>query len=285
MQVVDDPRQASATARAGLDRARRLGLRNWTVLLASNFVAAGFALGDWDALLALSDELLGTGAPLTTDQIEIVGVPMAVYAFRGEVEAVADAAGRFETSLGSATASQEQTMAVEIRMFVELSGGRLDDVLAHDLTGAERQYGFHCHVLAAHAAVWSRDLGRVQVALAGIAALRPAGRWAAASRLAATAGAAALEGRAQESEAAYREALDGLRELGALRDVALVAMDRVAASADDGAAAAAADEARQIWDRLRAGAMLDRLDALLAARAGRAHASPAPASAGSPVPV
>ncbi len=285
MQVVDDPRQASATARAGLDRARRLGLRNWTVLLASNFVAAGFALGDWDALLALSDELLGTGAPLTTDQIEIVGVPMAVYAFRGEVEAVADAAGRFETSLGSATASQEQTMAVEIRMFVELSGGRLDDVLAHDLTGAERQYGFHCHVLAADAAVWSRDLGRVQVALAGIAALRPAGRWAAASRLAATAGAAALEGRAQESEAAYREALDGLRELGALRDVALVAMDRVAASADDGAAAAAADEARQIWDRLRAGAMLDRLDALLAARAGRAHASPAPASAGSPVPV
>jgi len=266
IQIIDDPRQSSATARAGLDRARRLGLRDWTLLQASNYVAAAFVLGDWDAVLVLAAELDASGAPLTTDLIEVIGIPTAIHAFRGEAEAVRENAARFEAALGSATASQEQTIADEIAMFVELAEGRLAEVLAHDLAAAERLYGFVCHKLAGHAALWTGDIERARAALDPMTASGPPGRWASASRLALQAGIAAAAGDARASDAGYREALDALREIGAVRDVALGAMDRVAVIADEPTARAAAEEARTIWQRLGARAMLDRLDELLAAR-------------------
>jgi hypothetical protein len=68
------------------------------------------------------------------------------------------------------------------------------------------------------------------------------------------------------SDVGYREALESLREIGAVRDVALAAMDRVVVAADPDAARTAAGEARAIWQRLGARAMLDRLDELLARR-------------------
>jgi hypothetical protein len=266
IQVVDDPRRALATARAGLDRARRLGLRDWTFLQASNFVAAAFAIGDWDEVLAIADEPAAKEYPLTTDVLEIIGIPMAIHAFRGAVELVADASSRIQVAMAGATASQEQTIADEIAMFVELAAGQLDAVLAHDLSRAELVYGFQCHMLAGHAAVWAGNVERAREALERMSEMRPAGRWAAATRLALEAGVAALEGRRAQAESGYREALESLRELGVARDVALVLMDRAAAGPDAAVAKAAADEARAIWQRLGATALLDRLDEIASAR-------------------
>ena len=158
-------------------------------------------------------------------------------------------------------------MAAELAMFRELAEGRLEDVLGHDLSAAERLYGFQCHVIAGHAAIWSRDLSRAQAAHTAMSQTRPGGRWATSSRGALQAGIAALEGRARTSDVGYRDALESLRDIGAVRDVALVSMDRASAADDEATARGAADEARAIWQRLRADAMLHRLDELLAARA------------------
>jgi hypothetical protein len=103
-------------------------------------------------------------------------------------------------------------------------------------------------------------------------ATRAKGRWCAASGQALQAGIAALDGDVKAAETLYREALEGLREIGAVRDLALVLMDRSAVASDDAVASAAADEARSIWERLGARAALDRLDELVAAR--RAPAQP-----------
>ena len=88
-QQPDDPRLAYATARTGLERARRLGFRDWTRLLAGNAMGVGFMLGDWDACLALNTELLGDVRTLSSDMSDLVGVAASIRALRGELAAVA----------------------------------------------------------------------------------------------------------------------------------------------------------------------------------------------------
>ena len=96
-------------------------------------------------------------------------------------------------------------------------------------------------------------------------------------RQAFAAGIAALEGRAEASEAGYREAIEALRGVSAQRDVALVAMDRLSVAAEERSWRAGAEEARTIWTQLGATAMLARLEELLAIRSTRGN--PAPAAA------
>ena len=285
MQTVDDPRQSLATARAGLDRARRLGLRDWTSLQATNFAAAAFAVGEWDAVMDLAAEFTASGEQITPDMIETAGVAMVLHAFRDEPDDVARYAALLEAPVGRAIASQEEASVVEIRMYVALAGGRLTDVLAQRRDGAERLYGYRCEVVAGHAAVWGNDPARARTVLDAMTKIGPSGRWASASRAALRAGVAALEQSFGEAESGYRGALDVLRDVGAVRDVALVDMDVVAGSSDPRFVAAAAEEARSIWQRLGATAMLARLDELLGTRDERLAGSPRAAPVAEEVPV
>ena len=123
LQATDDPRLAVATARIGFDRARRLGLPDWTGLLAGNVTAAAFTIGDWDTVIAIENDVLAT---LTTPGIEVsevIGVALAVHALRGDQSIVESHLLRFDASLASATASQEHGIRTEIHMLVELARG------------------------------------------------------------------------------------------------------------------------------------------------------------------
>ena len=268
LQATDDPRLAVATARIGFDRARRLGLPDWTGLLAGNVTAAAFTIGDWDTVIAIENDVLAT---LTTPGIEVsevIGVALAVHALRGDQSIVESHLLRFDASLASATASQEHGIRTEIHMLVELARGSYGDVLAHGVEGVEPLYGFLCQMVSGHAAIWSRDLAAAERIHADMLSGGVNGRWASAVRRGLDAGVKALSGRADAATVAYRETLDALRDLGALRDVALLSMDRAATAADETSRRAAADEARQIWTGLGARAMLDRLDEIVAGREG-----------------
>ena len=267
LQLADDPAQSFATARAGLDRARRLGLPEWATLLTGNVVASAFALGEWDLIESLGDEATGDSTTPGTQVAEAIGLPVAARAFRGQTDAIEAGLKRFDEALAVATASQEQGLLTEIHMFVELAAGRYEAVLAHDISLIEPLYGLQCQVSVSHAAIWTGNLARAQLVLAGIVAGGAHGRWGSATRHALSAGIAALEGRFEASEAGYRESIDILRDVSALRDVALVAMDRVSVAADERNWRAAADEARVIWTQLGANAMLARLEELVDKRA------------------
>ena len=262
----DDPRLAYATARAGMDRARRLGYRDWTTLLAGNAIGAIFLLGDWDACLDLSAEVLGDVRELSSDMSDLAGVAVSIRGLRGEVEIAQALLDRVSVVLTQATASQERSILWQILMWLDLAAGRSDDIFGRDLTGAEPVNGIACHVIVSHAALWERDAMNARRALDGIIATGVHGRWVTAVRQGVLAGLAALDGHADQAEAGYREALDSLRQLECARDEALMLMDQAAVTADPAVAHAAARDARVVLERLGAKALLERLDAILANR-------------------
>ncbi len=84
----DEPRRSWATARTGLERARRLGFRDWTLLLAGNAVDAAADLGEWDWALATAEEIQPEGATIRVDVQELLGTAMIIRALRGDIDAV-----------------------------------------------------------------------------------------------------------------------------------------------------------------------------------------------------
>ncbi|CAN5244747.1 hypothetical protein BH24CHL7_BH24CHL7_11840 [soil metagenome] len=108
------------------------------------------------------------------------------------------------------------------------------------------------------------------------------GKWVDASRKSLDAGILALEGRTAEAVALFSEATQTHREGGVALDTALCLLDQVAVlDAGQPPAQAAAEEARQVVDRLGAAALHEHLERLL----GRQASAPTevPASAGSSV--
>ena len=265
-QQPDDPRLAYATARTGLERARRLGFRDWTRLLAGNAMGLGFMLGDWDACLALNTELLGDVRTLSSDMSDLVGVSASIRALRGELAAVEPQLEGMTAVLAHATASQERSILWQIMMWLDLAAGRYGDITRRDLTGAEPLNGLICHALVSHAALWELDAATARKAREGIIGTEVHGRWVSAIRSGLEAGIAALDGHAEQADAGYREALDALRQLDCVRDEALMLMDQAAVTDDPTVAHAAAHDARVILERLAARALLDRLDDILARR-------------------
>jgi hypothetical protein len=266
LQLPDDPRLSLATGGAGLERARRLGFRDWTIGLAGNVANAELALGHWDSLLAKARDLLGDLSGLTSDASDLLGMELTTRALRGDEADLGPRIARFDEVMAPTQATQEQTMLMQVHAWIDLAAGRLEAVKRVDLTDAEPSIGLVTHTIVGHAAAWTRDLARLQASLDGLIGTNLHGRWASAQRRAMEAGIDALEGRQSASEAAYKEALGALRELETLRDVALVAMDQASLSEDPSVVAAAADEARRIWTSLGASAALARLDELLAKR-------------------
>jgi hypothetical protein len=102
-----------------------------------------------------------------------------------------------------------------------------------------------------------------------------------ASRAAAWAGIAALEGRRDEAIADYRDALKGYREIGYDFQLARVELDMLMLLGRDlPEAHAAAEEARAVFERVGARPYLERLDAAIGeARTAGGAASTVPAGA------
>ncbi len=264
----DEPRRSWATARTGLERARRLGFRDWTLLLAGNAVDAAVDLGEWDWALATAEEIQPEGATIRVDVQELLGTAMVIRALRGDIDAVRRDLVAYDAAMASVTGTQEVTSVTAVHMWIDLADGRTEDVLRYEFSETDPSNALRCHYISACAALWTRNVAAARTALDGIVATNIHGRWVTAVRSALEAAIAALEGRHDVAETGFRDALTAFRELGAQRDVALVLIHQAGLLDDPSASAAAADEARAILDGLGASALVSILDDFVATRPG-----------------
>ena len=282
LQLPDDPRLARATAIVGLDQARRLGNTAWSRLLAGNAANAQFVLGDWEALLATYEQLLGDRTTYESDVAELAGLQLAIRATRVGIAAVGPEIERFDVAVSDVSGSQERTVALQIRIWLALTAGYDQELMSWPIESVEPLNGLMCHHLAGHVALWNGDVVRARAALTGMIGTGLHGRWATAVRLDLEAGIAALDGHTAVSETNMSSAISSLREMDARLTLALALMGRVRLTSDDNVADAAGLEARSILADLGARTLIDRLDRMLAARprSRLQEASPAIAAAG-----
>ena len=282
--LVDEPGVALSVARMGLERAQKLGLRFWELLLAGNALMAATRVGEWDWALKMGAEVIGEGA---TDQVgdEGAGYLAVIGALRGDGGGhLAEAIGRFEPFLADTNDPQYPDMVQGFKAWAQLTADDLDETirltLAHQFV--DPTYGSSAYILAGHAALWQSDIEQARRVQQSLVKFAVRGKWVDASRKSLDAGILALEGRTAEAVALFSEATQTHREGGVALDTALCLLDQVAVlDAGQPAAQAAAEEARQVLDRLGAAALLEHLDRLL----GRQASAPTegPASAGSSV--
>ncbi len=259
LQTPDDPRQACLTAMSGLDQARKLGNRDWATLMAGNVADAQVIMGAWDEALAIFDQLLGGHSSYQSDVSDLAGAQLAIRAMRGDTQGLAADVARFDEVMGATNASQERTLALQVRMWLALADRRDVELLGWSIEGAEPANGFMCHHVTGHAALWNGDIARARESLEGMAATGIHGRWASAVRTNLQAGIAALEGRNDAAASDWREAHAALRDLGARFTLLLSLVDRATLSPDPTDADAAAAEARVLLEALGARALEGRL--------------------------
>jgi class 3 adenylate cyclase/tetratricopeptide (TPR) repeat protein len=289
----DEPARALEIAQDGLALARRVGnryLATWLTVLEAHL---SFLLGaGWDAVLAsLEEAASATASP--TDRSRMLGCMLLLRAARGEP------LGDIIEPVDAATAEVSDPQIVsELEGHLSeaaLIGG--DSVAAYDLAlRATERYPAVAEIVAhtaVRAAAWAGDADRCRAAAERVEQLHLSGALFQAHRVWAWAAVAALEGRPDEARTGFHDALGRFRDLGfefqlartALDMVLLLGPDEPEAQTVEPAAQAAVEEARRIFEQLRARPYVAKLDQALSAGRGPATASPsATAGAGSSAP-
>ena len=258
---ITDPRRGLEVARAGIDIARRLGNRPWYVLLTNNAIACATRTGDWDWALEREAELRALDLE-PADLLSLTDTPI-IRACRG-VDVSSTIAELTELGRSLSDPSQIGVLTL-VQGMQDLVAGRDDEAFAKGIGAAEASVTVvgQATSLASHAAAWRGDLDGARRAHSILEESGVRGPAVEASRRTMRAVVAALDGRAGEAAAAFRDAARQWRELGLRFDLALCHLDLLATlgSAGNGATAAA-DEARMILLELQAEPFLRRLEAL-----------------------
>jgi tetratricopeptide (TPR) repeat protein len=261
----DDQRQARDSNRAAAELARRVGNRNMALWAAEAARLDDYFLAeDWDAALAEGADDRADDPGSTLDEIRRIATSSTFLIARGEPTDLALA--RLEIL---STQSSNPFAAAAVHLLRSdrawLAG---DFTLACDeaVIAAELDEALHAIFLglALRSALWGRDLARARELADRLDADRSTALSVETNRIAARAGIAALEGRLDEAIAGYREALSRYRSIGGDFNVALMSLDFVIlVGGDHPATREAAAEARAIFERVKAGAYLERLEAAL----------------------
>ena len=264
--------EAAATARDGLELARRVGNRYWEWSFMAQMYAP-FALGEWDEVLAMRAELpeedwaqarlAFAGLPATCVPIEVhrgqLAQAEALMAMLAELETSADVQERMQYACGKARVLLAQGRAGEALAAAEASMG------AREVIGISSEAVKEAFVASVEAALALDDLDKAQELLAIVEALPP-GRspqflQAQAARF--RAALAARSGAAEEVERLFKQSAGRFRELSVPFYLAvsllghgewLVGQDRT----DEAEPLLA--EAREIFERLQARPWLERVD-------------------------
>jgi len=284
----DDVRFARETLQHAVSLGRRVGNRSLSTWAAvSRLYVTFFAAEGWDEALAEAEQDLAdvrTGvlaSPL--DEIRSLSIQSMMRVARGEAT---DADLVRLESLADQTSDAFGAAAVHLlRGDRALLAGEYADACRELLMGSgEPNLGQTLLARAVRAALWGADRLMAHEIADRLDAHPSSSASATASRMAARAGIAALEGHRDEAIAGYRDALERHRAIGEDFEVACVALDFVRfVGPDESAARAAAEEARAIFERVRARPWLQRLDAALARPAGPSPAQEAPTARTAPV--
>jgi class 3 adenylate cyclase/tetratricopeptide (TPR) repeat protein len=262
---IEDPREAREAYRAARDLARRVGNRSLARWSGQSGRFQSYLLADdWDTALAegADDVADDQGSPL--DEIRRIAISEAFLAARGEsTNAILARLEVLSTQVSDPFAAASVHSVRSDQAW--LAG---DHALAFDeamLASQDETLASFFLKDAIRAALWGRDIAGAREGARRLDAVPVSGPTATALRTGAWAGIAALEGRLDEAIAGHREAMTRYRSTGLVFDVARTALDFVVLVGGDHAATReAAAEARPIFERVRARAYLERLDAALA---------------------
>jgi tetratricopeptide (TPR) repeat protein len=252
---------ALENARAGFAYAQRFGMAALVASLAVNLAQESIRYGRWDGARSAID----TALEIASDPLDRAGILLYLV----QLDALQ---GRpFADALSETKAISERQSDPQIRSelhvaeaLVALVEGRLADAVALGMQAATEllQNAPQALRIAGRAASWMQDQETAREVLSRLASLPIHGQNMDASRAASRAGVAALEGRADDAIALYREALDLWTELGLEWEYALTALDMlllVGVTDDD--ARTAVEAARATFERLDATTFLSRLEA------------------------
>jgi class 3 adenylate cyclase/tetratricopeptide (TPR) repeat protein len=263
---LDEPRLAFDIIRRGYDLARRLGHRSLARRLAGEVAWYSFRLGDWDLGLAVLNEQdrdYEEGFAAILDRLIL-----AIYrASRGDRPGAERLVDGVDALLSGSTNPEWAEGLTTIRVFVAAATGQMNTAYETAIRFAPtmRNATHRGQTLgeAGHAALALRDSQRARRVVLELEAMGNHGKWLEASTQSHRAGLALLEGRTDEGLAAYRSALAAWRDLGVVRDLGLCLLNLASlAGIDHPDGRAAADEAREIFTRLKATSALERLEAL-----------------------
>jgi tetratricopeptide (TPR) repeat protein len=259
-----DPMATVEALTEGLDLARRLGLRYWTLSFSNGVGFNNFRLGNWDQAVETLREALAD-EPAREDRAALLDNATLMPAFRGED--VTSAIAELTALVGSSTDLSFAVNLHEARGSAALAAGQLAEAYADFRVTAESNSSVSstdARASAAHAAFWAGDVTGAAGELSAIEAAGFRAPAVEARKVMIRAGLAAAAGRRAESLGLYREAFRRWRELGLVLDEALCGID-MATLLDpaEPEVRAAAESTREILVRLRAAPLLARLDAAI----------------------
>ena len=272
----DDPAHAYEVSREGFEMAQQrgapVGVQRY---LLGNAADGAMQVGDWDwAVQAVTSQLDLLDEP--AERIWYGTVLAVIGAYRGD--AVSEDALRLYAESKTFDDDQYRSYGAWSHVVSSMVTGDLreairvcEEVAATGLPGAESgAYG-------ARAAIWLRDATTAQ-RMRDVFVAERAGRRTAAVLATLDAGIAMLEGKSAEARSRYADAQNRWRDLGLPFWLAMCQLDiAVTGAMEPDERRRAAVEAREIFQRLRAKALIDRLDAALAA-GGEAPPAAAPSS-------
>jgi class 3 adenylate cyclase/tetratricopeptide (TPR) repeat protein len=266
----DDPRASIAVGRRGIEIARRYGFQTYLIGSLANAVEASLLVGDW-AWIDGELDAVRVDELEPVDRMGLLIGRVEIDAMRGrDVEAsVAElVAGRDATEDLVWTAALSAAIAI-----VRLAQGRFEECFeealraAHDPLNAPQALR-----IAARAAIRVGDSAKAHESLGRLLELGGRGTANGVARAGIQAAVQALDGQWAEAAVGFRDTWTRLRELGLEQELALSELDCVSLRPpDDALATDAEQDAREILGRIGARALLDRLDTLVAHRAGQAN--------------
>ncbi|MHB8459865.1 MAG: ATP-binding protein [Candidatus Limnocylindrales bacterium] len=261
---VDDPIRAIDVMRPGLEKARRLGLREWTFEQAIVIAQASAWMGvGWDSVEAQLAELEDEGFPSDNDRLFHTILRAFLAAMRSDPEQHVEILEKIPARFTSGDDPQvELNIAIETAWAL-LAADRPVEAFERAVLVMNSDFGTPWKAWAAAvgivAATWGGNgdgLARCEEALEGAT-----GRWPRAMRAEIGAARAALAGDRTTAGARYRDVFDQLRELGIPLLFATSVIGACQLLGPSPELSSAINEARETLTRLRAQPFLDRLEA------------------------
>ena len=268
----DDIAAAFEVSRAAIERAKRDGVIWGIRYILGNAVDSAIEVGEWDwALEAMAEQ-----DALFTEPVERLWFGTfsgMIRAYRGED--VRERALELRRDSEPFDDPQYRVAGIIGLVVAELMRGELDETMR--LADEGLPYGIagsDAAIYGARAAIWKGDVERAHHFREAVRAGAPGMRRAALEAVM-DGGIAMLEGRASDARAHYADALRRWRDLGASHWLAFTDLDIVLTGAMDAdERRRAAEEAREIFTRLRATALLERLAVAEAAGLERSPTPP-----------
>ncbi len=232
--------------------------------MVGNAFSCALRVGEWDWATALLEEWISMEIS-GSFALELYVDRAVLTALRGG-DAAADI-GQAATMAAEVTDRQYESYQHWARAWAAMVAGRLSEAREEAVTAARNTNYFSpiSLPLAGRAALWAGDAAGAKAILEDLVASGFRGQAVDLDLATLRAGIAAREGRRAESAAAYREALQGWRQMGLAFDESLAALDMaILLDPAEPDLRALVDTARETLSRLGAQPLLAKLDAAAA---------------------